>query len=58
MWRGLFKGGQGVTHVWTRPDVKDVLKAKRSNAVMYPASANMPCPDGIRAPGPHHQIGI
>ena len=45
-------------HVWTRPDVKDVLKAKRSNAVMYPASAKLPCPDGIRAPGPHHLIGL
>ena len=45
-------------HVWTRPDVKDVLKAKRSNAVMYPASANLPCPDGIRAPGPHHGSGL
>lgn len=45
-------------HVWTRPDVKDVLKAKRSNAVMYPASAKLPCPDGIRAPGPHHSFGL
>jgi len=45
-------------HVWTRPDVKDVLKAKRSNAVMYPASAKQPCPDGIRAPGPHHLFGL
>jgi len=45
-------------HVWTRPDVKDVLKAKRSNAVMYPASAKLPCPDGIRAPGPHHAFGL
>ncbi len=40
-------------HVWTRHDVKDVLKAKRSNAVMYPASTYLPCPDGIRALGPH-----
>ena len=45
-------------HVWTRPDVKDVLKAKRSNAVMYPASTKLLCPDGIRAPGPHHLLGL
>ena len=25
---------------------------------MYPASAKQPCPDGIRAPGPHHLFGL
>jgi len=25
---------------------------------MYPASAKLPCPDGIRAPGPHHLLGL
>lgn len=25
---------------------------------MYPASAKLPCPDGIRALGPHHPLGL
>jgi hypothetical protein len=25
---------------------------------MYPASTKLPCPDGIRAPSPHHLFGL